>query len=485
MTQPGGSGGGGTSSSFGSAFPTTGTAAGFLASDGITMAAGNLDASGNLKVAVTGAGSGGTSSADRATYTAGTTAGTPQMIARDDSSPGTLAEDKVGIQRGSSLREAYIQIRDAAQNDRGANVDASGNLQVGASALPLPTGAATAANQATGNTSVASIDTKTLQQLSLDYDTGVGTQAMRLVGIAIPASGGAVAGGTTTNPIVVSQASQPLPTGASTETTLAGVLTTSDFDLKVGSLTETAPSNDTNSSGLNGRLQRIAQRITALIALLPAALGAGGGLKVDGSGTALPISVVDGSDATQGITTGTAVVTDVAGTVQQYLRGLVKLIAAGISVAVTAVTPGVGATNLGKAEDAAHTSADTGVLMLATRNDALATTTDTDRDYSAPSVDGQGRAYVVQKCATATLTNVVGSATSVTLLPAANARTFAAVYNDSTAILYVKLGTTASATSFTVPLAASAYYEIPGGYTGRVDGVWVSATGNARVTELT
>ena len=42
----------------------------------------------------------------------------------------------------------------------------------------------------------------------------------------------------------------------------------------LGSLTETAPASDTASSGLNGRLQRIAQRITSLIALLPASLGA-------------------------------------------------------------------------------------------------------------------------------------------------------------------------------------------------------------------
>jgi hypothetical protein len=41
----------------------------------------------------------------------------------------------------------------------------------------------------------------------------------------------------------------------------------------IGSLTETAPATDTASSGLNGRLQRIAQRITSLIALIPASLG--------------------------------------------------------------------------------------------------------------------------------------------------------------------------------------------------------------------
>lgn len=41
----------------------------------------------------------------------------------------------------------------------------------------------------------------------------------------------------------------------------------------VGTLTETAPATDTASSGLNGRLQRIAQRLTSLIALVPASLG--------------------------------------------------------------------------------------------------------------------------------------------------------------------------------------------------------------------
>jgi hypothetical protein len=38
--------------------------------------------------------------------------------------------------------------------------------------------------------------------------------------------------------------------------------------LQVGSLTETAPGSDTASSGLNGRLQRVAQRLTSLLALL-------------------------------------------------------------------------------------------------------------------------------------------------------------------------------------------------------------------------
>lgn len=52
-------GSGGTSSNFGSAFPTAGTAIGFLNSAGTNMAAGNLDASGFLKVNVAAGGAGG------------------------------------------------------------------------------------------------------------------------------------------------------------------------------------------------------------------------------------------------------------------------------------------------------------------------------------------------------------------------------------------------------------------------------------------
>lgn len=68
----------------------------------------------------------------------------------------------------------------------------------------------------------------------------------------------------TDNQVVV--ASSALPAGAATDATLAAVLTTADFDTKSGSLTETAPTTDIASSGLNGRLQRIAQRLTTLIA---------------------------------------------------------------------------------------------------------------------------------------------------------------------------------------------------------------------------
>jgi hypothetical protein len=86
---------------------------------------------------------------------------------------------------------------------------------------------------------------------------------------------------------------------------------------------------------------------------------------------------------------------------------------------------------------------------------------------------------------TATLTNVASSAANVTLLSLNTARVGATIYNDSTAILYVKFGTTASATSYTIQMAANSYFETPFKYTGRIDGIWASANGNARITELT
>jgi hypothetical protein len=87
--------------------------------------------------------------------------------------------------------------------------------------------------------------------------------------------------------------------------------------------------------------------------------------------------------------------------------------------------------------------------------------------------------------ATGTTSNVSGSASSVTLLSSNTSRKGATIVNDSSAILYIKTGTTASATSYTVKLSQDDYWEVPYGYTGRIDGIWASATGAARITEFT
>lgn len=108
-------------------------------------------------------------------------------------------------------------------------------------------------------------------------------------------------------------------------------------------------------------------------------------------------------------------------------------------------------------------------------------------------VDGSGVTQPVSGTVTATfptsttptLSSVAGSASSVTILAANANRRVATVFNDSTSTLYLKYGSSASTSSFTVLLTANAYYELPQPvYTGILTGIWLVATGNARVTEV-
>lgn len=58
------------------------------------------------------------------------------------------------------------------------------------------------------------------------------------------------------------------------------------------------------------------------------------------------------------------------------------------------LTPGTGAANLGKAEDAAHASGDTGVQALAVRKDTAAALAGADGDYAPLEVDASGRLHI-------------------------------------------------------------------------------------------
>lgn len=193
-----------------------------------------------------------------------------------------------------------------------------------------------------------------------DLDTGAGTEYNLGISIRLPGSGGSVAGGTATNPIRVdptgtttqpiSAAALPLPTGASTEATLAGVLTSTNFQARINTLGQKTAANSTP-------------------------------------------------------------------------------------------------------------------VVLASDQSAIPITNQTS--------------------STATLTNVASSATNVTILASNAGRKGAVVVNDSSKILYIKFGTVATATSYTAQLRAGDMYEVPFGYTGNIDGIWASANGAARVTELT
>lgn len=85
----------------------------------------------------------------------------------DDVTPDSVDEDDAGALRMSANRSLYTQIRDAAGNERGAEVTAANALKVdpsgvtqpiSAAALPLPTGAATLAEQQAQSASLSVLD---------------------------------------------------------------------------------------------------------------------------------------------------------------------------------------------------------------------------------------------------------------------------------------------------------------------------------------
>lgn len=164
---------------------------------------------------------------------------------------------------------------------------------------------------------------------------------------------------TAVNTGAVTVASSALPTGAATEATLAAqsaklpaalgstsdsgslsVAQSTEGKAAIGATNETAPASDTASSGLNGRLQRIAQRITSLITALGTPFQAGGSIgntsfgatqsgtwtvqpgntanttawKVDGSAVTQPVSAAAPTNATVTAYAASLVVKASAGT---------------------------------------------------------------------------------------------------------------------------------------------------------------------------
>jgi hypothetical protein len=123
----------------------------------------------------------------------------------------------------------------------------------------------------------------------------------------------------------------PASLGAKAASASLAVTGSTEDSALMGSLTETAPASDTASSGQNGRLQRIAQRLTSLIALVPASLGS--------KAAASAFAVTDSTEdiARMGIITETAPGTDTAssglnGRLQRIAQRLSTLISGGLPV---------------------------------------------------------------------------------------------------------------------------------------------------------
>lgn len=246
--------------------------------------------------------------------------------------------------------------------------------------------------------------------------------------------------------ITVDASSLPLPTGAATETTLGTRVSETNFDSKVGALTETAPATDTASSGLNGRLQRIAQRLTSLIGLLPSALTGSGNFKVALNESAVAVAVTDNSGsltvdgavsvsnfpATQNVADGGGSLT-VDGTVAvSSVSGVVDVTPASPAAndyLPVRLTDGTGFVSVGGGtqydEDAASAGGEKLTLAGAIRQDAPSGTTSADGDYANLKTDNVGRLWVNASGAAVPITDNSGS------LTVDNAGTFATQENGA------------------------------------------------------
>lgn len=321
-------------------------------------------------------------------------------------------------------------------------VDGSGVTQpVSAASLPLPDGAATAALQGVTDTDDGGIANgqATALRISENYVQSGGTWVRQTVGTPGSAAGQVytVQGVASMTPVQVSQA-----TASSLNATVVGTGTFAVQD----SVAETSLaiiddwdesdrckvnpiSGSVGVAGGSGIVTTATQRVVlATDVALPAGTNAIGKLS-----------------ANSGVDIGDVDVTSVSGNVT--------------------VIQGTG-TNL-------HTVVDSGNIAV--------TGTVTANAGSGTFTTKETRA------ATPSQASVSDSATSVTLLAANASRLGATVANDSSAALYLKLGATASTTSYTARLVQYGYYEVPYGYTGVIDGIWASDPndGAARVTELT
>lgn len=90
-----------------------------------------------------------------------------------------------------------------------------------------------------------------------------------------------------------------------------------------------------------------------------------------------------------------------------------------------------------------------------------------------------------QKAASSALTNVTGATGNTNILASNANRLKWTFYNSCSTNAYLKFGTTASTTSFTVLVTPQGYYE-DDCWTGNIDAVWdTGVSGDSRVTSLT
>lgn len=198
--------------------------------------AGNAIDTGNpLPTTGGGGGGSGAAQADKSSFIEGTSLATPIMGFYNEILGADPVEDSGVAFRATVKRALHTNLRDAAGNELGiatsplridptgtttqpvtgtvaANQGGTWNVGVTGTVTVAGTVGISGIVTVSGTVSVSGTVTVSQQNLATaDYDTGAGTTTQAMIGIALPASGGPVAGGTLTNPLRVD------PTGTTTQ----------------------------------------------------------------------------------------------------------------------------------------------------------------------------------------------------------------------------------------------------------------------------
>jgi hypothetical protein len=281
----------------------------------------------------------------------------------DDVAPDSVNEGDAGAPRMSANRNLYTTIRDAAGNERGLNVDANGAIAVtdGSSTLSVDDGAGSltvdnAALAVTGGgveasalrVTIASDSTGVLSVddngSTLSIDDGGGSLTVDNAGtFAVQVDGAALTALQLIDNLVLAEDAAHV---------------TADPGVQALAVRKATPANLSGADGDYEPLQMSGGRLWTS-AVIDTALPAG-------------TNAIGKLAANSGVDIG--------------------------DVDVTSVTPGTAASSLGKAEDAAHSSGDVGVMALAVR---AASPTErsagpTDGDYEPLAVNEVGAVWVTQ-----------------------------------------------------------------------------------------
>jgi hypothetical protein len=317
-------------------------------------------------------------------------------------------------------------------------------LPITASSLPLPTGAATAANQVTANSSLATIATlsKAEDSAHASGDTGIPTW-----GVANEAQTVLVADGD-----YVGQARDTRGNTLVTGNVASGA-TDSGRGVKVSGVYKST--RDTFTDGQRADFQTDTRgnlAITLFANNSPNGISAVA-TNADGQATTSTTSRLE-VVARNSVLNG-------SGTFDRQISATNGLNSTGGGIATAGLVA-----QLDDTSPTSITENQFGLLRMTDR-----------RELRTAALGGS----------TSSVTSVADTATSTTLIALSSSLTRREVIieNTSSARLYIKFGTTASSTDFTMSLAQNE--KIVTEYQGRIDGIWATDPGDgaAKVTEVT